>query len=88
VWAERRGVAPEVYAALAKSGGDPDRWYVVERAVRAFEVVRIDIGAVSDDNGKPLLSPQSIEGAALRKLFERRGRQRALGLIEARLASR
>jgi hypothetical protein len=79
-WARAHGVSTATLEALAASGGDPAEWWVVPRPIYRPAIVALRIYA-DEQFG---LSELHVEGAELRRLFQSRGAQRALGLVESK----
>ena len=73
VYARRHGIAESWYTELA-AAGNPDEWWVRPRPIGRREIVALDIYLEVEH--------RRVEGLELRRLFESRGRQRALELPE------
>jgi len=77
-WAAAHGCSRDCYDSLG-AAGDPEEWWVRERPVRASKVVELTFKVSGEDH--------CFEGADLRRLFESRGRQRALHLPQTQSAN-
>jgi hypothetical protein len=82
-WSRAHGITDEAYDGLA-SVGDPEEWWISERPIRAFKIVALAFQRIegTDEGLVAAGETVAVEGPELRKLFESRGRQRALRLPE------
>ena len=55
-WRQRQGVSNALYRALADTGGDPSRWWIVERAIPSSEWTE----AVDAAELRELVTPKAV----------------------------
>src|SRR6266566_4101820 len=78
-WSRKQGIDPDIYDALAETGGDPESWWVTTQPIPRQNIIALIIFAMSEK-----VQARVFEGEDLRRLFKSTEARQSLTLPKSK----